>query len=30
VMGLLRASADSDDVLEQLAEDCRAGGVELG
>jgi F420-dependent oxidoreductase-like protein len=29
VMTLLRASADSDEPLERLAEDCRAAGVEL-
>jgi alkanesulfonate monooxygenase SsuD/methylene tetrahydromethanopterin reductase-like flavin-dependent oxidoreductase (luciferase family) len=29
VMGLLQASADSDEALESLAADCRAAGVEL-
>lgn len=29
VMGLLQASADSDDALESLAADCREAGVEL-
>jgi len=29
VIGLLQASAESDDALEQLAVDARAAGVEL-
>ena len=30
VMGLVQASADTDDALESLAEDARAAGLELG
>ena len=30
VMGLVRASATTDDALEALAEDARAAGLELG
>ena len=29
VMGLLQASADSDEALEELAADARSAGVEL-
>ena len=29
VIGLLQASADSDDVLESLADDARSAGIEL-